>query len=193
MAVTARKPILSIDVHGVLARFGDYVVGVLNERHETDYAEEDLDHYYFRDCARLGPHADEAEALCGELMDEGWVYGALAPYEGALACCEALAERYDLWAITHVTPAGVVPVVRWLYDHGFPVSCVFPVGNPAQKLSIAQETEGIVEDRAATVNGMAAHHVPAWLVDRPWNRDALVHPRVHRGSLEEITRRLLRA
>lgn len=190
--LVAAKPILAVDVHGVLARFGSFVLDTINDRHGTAYTDDDCDSYYFRDCAGLGEHAQEADDVCNQLMHDGWVYGALAPYTGAIECCRALAVEYDLWAVTHVTPNGIVPVVKWLWNYGFPFSCVFPVMDPREKTAIALQTQGLIEDRAKTVNDCTAAGVRCYLVDRAWNRTAPLHPFVVRGTLGEITRTLLR-
>jgi 5'(3')-deoxyribonucleotidase len=185
------KPILCLDNHGVLGKFGQEVLRRVNLLHGTSYTDEDCTSFYFKDCPRLGEHAQIAEGICTGLMAAGRVYRDLEPYEGALALVDELAEKYDLWVITHVTPPGIRHVVEWFYDHDVPVKAVFPVLDPSEKLDIVRRTLGLVEDRAKTANEIAYYGFSSYLVDRPWNATEYVHPNVVRGSFAEIVAGLL--
>ena len=186
-----KKQPLSIDCHGVLAHFGIKVLEEANRRLGTSFTDDNCDAFYFKDCKKLGEHASFVEGVCVELMDEGSVYGKLDPYPGAMECCRALSEKFDLWVVTHVTPRGVVPVIKWFYDHEFPVKCVFPVSSPNEKIHIVEQTRGIIEDRAKTVNDLTCQDIQCWLVNRPWNANERIHADVGRGTLNEIVGRII--
>ena len=186
-----KKPVLCLDAHGCICDFASYVLNVVNERHGTEFTEAHLDSYYFKDCKNgLGEYAGDAEDVCNELMEEGSVYGKLDPYPEAPGCVWELSWKYDLWVVTHVTPKGIVPVIKWFYDHQLPVKCVFPVNDPTEKLAIVQGTVGIVEDRAKTVRDMTAQGVKAWMVNRPPNANEDVP--CFRGTLDQVADELLR-
>lgn len=186
------KPLLGIDVDGVLADFVAYALDRINREFGTSFTKDDWTGFFPKDWmpSHLGERGD---ALLHQLCDEvGWSRN-LDVLPGVLQACHALAEVFDLFAITHVSDAELDHRNDWVMQHGFPLVGAGAVpGALKGEVARSMGMVAVVEDNLLNAENISDCGVPCFLINRPWNANRPVPAGVQRvDSLWEVVAALI--
>jgi uncharacterized HAD superfamily protein len=185
------RPRLGLDCDGVLADFAGWCLGRHNDRHGTTLVHADWTTWWPKDC--FGPHAATMNALIEEAIadPEGRCIVDCPPIEGAAACVQELAERFEVHVVTAIPARFLEARIGWLLRHGFPVDAVWA---DADKCPLIERLRllAFCDDKATTANQVVERTgARSFLIDTHANRAEPTIRRVRRASLREATDLLL--
>lgn len=170
------KPVILLDVDGVIGDFVGMICSILNRRFATNYTEADFMHWDLR--TTLAPA--ESKWLNEALQQEG-IATVIDPYPGAKEFVEELKTIGTVLALTAPYQSSKTwPYERqqWLLKRfGLPMLSV-----PGEYKHMF-DGDFLIEDKLITVEQWAdTRGTEAILIDRPWNQDPRVRESYYRFS-----------
>lgn len=158
------KPVILLDVDGVIGDFVGMICSILNRRFATNYVEADFNHWDLRET--LAPA--ESKWLNEALQQEG-IATVIDPYPRAKEFVEELQSIGTVLALTAPYRSSKTwPYERqqWLLKRfGLPMLSV-----PGEYKHLVQG-DYLIEDKLMTADQWGAYRPGAILLDRPWNLD----------------------
>lgn len=179
------RPTLLLDCDGVLYQIEQFVLNVINQELGTSFTVEHITDWDWRLC--LG---EQAAAIFERLVQEPDCWHRGEPFPGVVADTQRLAEHYTLVVATAMWPEHAALREAWLARQGIPVlRCI--VGE--DKVAAARSVGAVaaIEDNAPNASALARAGVRSYLVERPYNRNVPVDPRVIRTTWQAAVAELL--
>jgi len=197
IAIDGRKRKLAVDIDGVLLDFHNPFIIFYNQRHGTAFTVEDIT---ANDFSMVFQATEEQFKRDMSEFYRSPLFMSLPLIRGAQRAVRQLSQNNFLGVITSRPDFIYEETLSSLNKH-FPESFsdVYFTnhygGNGSRKnksdFCLEQSYEVIIEDVSEYANECANRGINAFLLDRPWNRNSSLHPRVQRVfSWTEILERL---
>ncbi len=166
--------VIAVDMDGVLAKWNEAFLDLLNEMHKTDKAFPTSGPTSWGWPRQLGFTNEQEAAAWAHVRKDGWWWHDLAPYADTEETLDVLRGMRDSgWAVYFVTarfPLGEAKhaTTAWLDNEDYPHAAVITVPHGVKKAQIfdAVGVHVVIEDRPD--NCIPKHK--NLLVDRPWNQ-----------------------
>lgn len=191
------KPLVALDVDGVLAAFIPRLFNIYNEKHGTSYSDEDVTCFEFYDCfpKHVAKELYELFNVPGFFADLDVIDGAKDMVEGLLTlgceielCTTPSSHPHPVTKQKVINADSVKDKVIWINKH-------FPkLGNNITLTRRKQMIQAnyLIDDGYHNVEAWGESHADSGgiglLIDQPWNRDSVLTDLSHsaRLSLSEV-------
>lgn len=192
---TIRK--IAVDIDGVLANSHEPFMGFYNERNGTNFNVGGICSYDFWRTFGISEE-ESAREIADFYFSEN--FKELSPVEDSQRVTKLLSQKNVLAIITARPDFIRERTLKWINSY-FPnvfsnahfTSQFWGNSSKEKKSGLCLENgyEVIIEDSAEYANECAEQGINALLLDKPWNRKNLLHPKVQRvsnwmGVLEHI-------
>ena len=155
------RPVVGVDIDGVIARITEPVLEVVNKRLGTSYTDDDWTDYY-------GECFGAAE-LITECMSNPKTYRHLGVYQGAVSALHKIGEKAHLWLLTSRPPSLEKVTRQWLAENQIPFDELdFTVNK--HLWAQAYLLDAFIEDKLEAAELLTRYVPLSVLIDRPWNR-----------------------
>ncbi len=170
--------LVGIDIDNVLAEFEAAFRGWINRHTGLALRRSDITRYRFAECCGLSPE-DVAELFAG-FVRAGQLR-RLRLIRHARAALNTLARRAEICLVTSRPPREeiVADTLFWVEHKGLPHSELLW---SERKWELADGFSLFIEDNLEQALGLAERGIEVLLLDYPWNRTGLLHPRIRRIS-----------
>lgn len=153
---------VGLDVDGCLRDMMKGLIERYNQEHNEDLREHHITKWEFKEFFPKYPRDIYHDAFH---VYPQTTFEEAPPYPGAVEFVQALAQRHDVWIITHQYPGNEQYTLNWLHMHKIPYhSLVFTPDKHVVGCDV------LVDDSVGNLERFAATGRQSLCLARPWNQ-----------------------